>query len=391
MTIALIGNGFTGATFPLASHLHELGQEVDCYYIVKRGVASIESLDFGDKISYLASTVYDFPKSNQLYQYLSPDIDVRLVPVFNRKRRLERLGVGKVFPFLNRKIIQKFCHFLYQKKYDFINLIVHNPLELQIATFLKKNGIKFCVTFHEVLNNLIDAQDLKPQVKMVLKYDVPIVVHSQKTKDDLIRLSGERNLDKRIYLIHFGPFESYKQYGKGSNPVSFNNYLLYLGRITPYKGLKYLYEAVDMLDDIPNIKVVVAGSGHDEVLKRIKNDERFIVLNRFIENNELVGLIRESRAVICPYIAASQSGLVQTAMPFGKPIIATKVGAFTEIIKDGENGYLAEPADSLSLANAIRKLYNGKETGYEARIPECYNWNHIATEYIQLFEQYSRI
>ena len=68
MTIALIGNGFTGATFPLASHLHELGQEVDCYYIVKRGVSSIESLDFGGKIPYLASTVSDLPKSNQLYQ-----------------------------------------------------------------------------------------------------------------------------------------------------------------------------------------------------------------------------------------------------------------------------------------------------------------------------------
>ena len=391
MNIALIGNGFTGATLPLVNHLHKLGQKVDCYYIVKRGVSSIESLDFGDKISYIAGSVCDLSKSNQLYQYLSEEIDVELVPVFNRKIRLERLGVGKVFPFLNRKIIQKFCHFLFQKKYDLVNLIVHNPLELQIATFLKENGIKFCVTFHEVLNNLIDAQDLKPQVKMVLKYDVPIVVHSQKTKDDLIRLSVNNSLDKRIHLIHFGPFESYKQYGEGNTPVHLNDYLLFLGRITHYKGLKYLYEAVNMLDDIPNIKVVVAGSGNDEVLRQMKIDERFVVLNRFIGNNELVGLIRGSRAVICPYIAASQSGLVQTTMPFGKPIIATKVGAFTEIIKDGENGYLAEPADSLSLANAVRKLYNGKEAGNEARIPECYNWNHIATEYIQLFEQYSRI
>ena len=165
MNIALIGNGFTGATLPLVNHLHEFGQEVDCYYIVKRGVSSIESLDFGDKISYIAGSVCDLSKSNQLYQYLSPTIDVRLVPVFNRKIRLERLGVGKVFPFLNRKIIQKFCHFLYQKKYDLVNLIVHNPLELQIATFLKENGVKFCVTFHEVLNNLIDAQELKPLVK----------------------------------------------------------------------------------------------------------------------------------------------------------------------------------------------------------------------------------
>lgn len=390
MKIAVIAFGFTGATLPLVNHLHKLDQDVDCYYIVKRGVASIESLDFGDKISYLAGSVCDLPKSNQLYQYLSPTIDVRLVPVFNRKRRLERLGVGKVFPFLNRKIIQKFCHFLYQKKYDLVNLVVHSPIELQIATFLKENSIKFCVTFHEVLNDLIDAQELKPQVKMVLKYDVPILVHSQKTKDDLIRLSMDNSLDKRIHLIHFGPFESYKQYGEGNNPVHLNDYLLFLGRITQYKGLKFLYEAVNMLDDIPNIKVVVAGSGNDEVLRQMKIDERFVVLNRFIENNELVGLIRGSHAVICPYIAASQSGLVQTAMPFGKPVVATKVGAFTEIIKDGENGYLAEPADSSSLANAIRKIYKENINNYyEVCLQDAYDWKHIATEYIQLFKQYT--
>lgn len=390
MKIAVIAFGFTGATLPLVNHLHKLDQDVDCYYIVKRGVASIESLDFGDKISYLAGSVCDLPKSNQLYQYLSPTIDVRLVPVFNRKRRLERLGVGKVFPFLNRKIIQKFCHFLYQKKYDLVNLVVHSPIELQIATFLKENSIKFFVTFHEVLNDLIDAQELKPQVKMVLKYDVPILVHSQKTKDDLIRLSMDNSLDKRIHLIHFGPFESYKQYGEGNNPVHLNDYLLFLGRITQYKGLKFLYEAVNMLDDIPNIKVVVAGSGNDEVLRQMKIDERFVVLNRFIENNELVGLIRGSRAVICPYIAASQSGLVQTAMPFGKPVVATKVGAFTEIIKDGENGYLAEPADSSSLANAIRKIYKENINNYyEVCLQDAYDWKHIATEYIQLFKQYT--
>ncbi len=388
MKIAIIGNGFTGATLPLANHLHKLGHDVVCYYIVKRGVSSIESLDFGNKVSYLTDSVCDLPKSNQLYQYLSEEITVRLVSVFNRKRRLERLGVGKVFPLLNRRIIKCFCHFFSQKKYDFVNLIVHTPLELQIATFLREKGVNFCMTFHEVLNNLIDAQDLKPLVKSSLNLDVPIVVHSQKTKDDLIRLSGERNLDKRIHLIHFGPFESYKQYGNGNNPLHLNGYLLFLGRITKYKGLKYLYEAVNMLDDIPDLKVVVAGSGHDEVLKKMKADERFVVLNRFIENNELVGLIRGSRAVVCPYIAASQSGLVQTAMPFGKPVVATKVGAFTEIIKDGENGYLAEPADSSSLAHAIRKFYKDNNN-CEERILDAYNWKHIANEYIQLFKQYT--
>ena len=45
---------------------------------------------------------------------------------------------------------------------------------------------------------------------------------------------------------------------------------------------------------------------------------------------------------------------------FGNPIIATKVGALTESVKDGENGILVKPGDAVAFANAMQSLINDK-------------------------------
>ena len=147
----------------------------------------------------------------------------------------------------------------------------------------------------------------------------------------------------------------------------------------PYKGLKYLYESANMLDlESLNIRIVVAGGGYDPIITKMRSDKNFVVINHFIDNAELVGLIRNSIALVCPYISASQSGLVQTAMVFNKPVIATKVGAFEEVIEHGINGILCEPANASSLAKAINKVFELDNNKFSYNISEKLNWNYIS-------------
>ena len=94
--------------------------------------------------------------------------------------------------------------------------------------------------------------------------------------------------------------------------------------------------------------------------------------------------MKRSKGIVCPYIGASQSGLVQTAMVFGKPVVATRVGAFPEIIKEGVNGHLANPSDAKDLARSIHCLFNNNSP-YDFSLPSHLDWDTIALQYLELF------
>ena len=301
--------------------------------------------------------------------------------------------IGKVFPWLNNRLINRYVDAILSEHPDFVNLIIHNDLDVKIAKALNYNRIPFCISYHEVLTGLDVDQKLKPVVENTLSFGTPVIVHSPKTSLDLLKTSDDKNLENRIRLINLGVFESYLSYGEGSLPGGVpDKYLLYLGYIHPYKGLKYLLEAVKLIEDrLGDVRIVVAGGGYDPVISEMILNPRFVVYNHFISNVELVGLIRHCQAIVCPYIAASQSGLVQTAMIFNKPVIATKVGAFKEVVRDGVNGCLCEPADPKSLADTIIRFIERDEPFPISSVPNNLNWELIAGKYIQLFNEIQKI
>lgn len=389
MKIFIISNGFTGATLPLANSFALAGNKVKCLYIVEGGTKCIESLDFDAPIPMHWGKMVELSKKNRLYNYLDLNVDVSFMPTWKHRRRLEKIGIGKIFPILNSFLMKAYIKQIISEKPDVVNLVVHTEKEAMIAKKLKEVGIPFTITYHEVLHSLVGKESLRKHVLQTFKLDTPIICHSKKTAADLVNNVSGYDVKKHINLIHFGPFDSYKAYGKGFLPNGVpDKYLLYLGHIHPYKGLKYLFDAVEFLGEkIGSVKIVVAGNGYDPILDKMKKNSRFMLINRFIENAELVGLIRNCSAIICPYISASQSGLVQTGMVFNKPIVATRVGSFIEIIHDGVNGILCEAADAKSLANAINRVISNEVTFNSIDIPAYLKWDNIANKYMELYRK----
>ena len=146
--------------------------------------------------------------------------------------------------------------------------------------------------------------------------------------------------------------------------VIFNNsypVFLFYGFIKPYKGLDLLKQACKILNkkDI-HFNLIIAGAGEDASLPYFASMNNCIVINRFLTDDEMMYLNEISDVVLLPYKTASQSGIIPTSFMFGNPIIATKVGALTESIKDGENGILVKPDDAVTFANAMQSLINDK-------------------------------
>lgn len=385
MRIAIVGPGFTGTTFPLAQHLVEAGHHVDCYYFTVSGKVSIESLDFKSPIS-IQKIIYEVEKSNSLYRYLNPSINVYVLPVLRRHFKLESYYVGNAIRWTNLARVKIFNKYFFKKNYDRVILIDHSDETHYLAIALKKKGIKFITIYHEVLNNLITGGMRREVIASLSSVD-NVVVHCNDIKDIIIKESGISNIVQRLSVIRFGAFESFWQYGEGKG---FNGltpgFLLFMGRITPYKGVRYLYEAIEKLSHVHNLHIVIAGSGNDDVLEKIRNDRRFTLINRFIENDEIAWLTRNCSAIVCPYVAASQSGMIGLSLAYGKPMIATRVGAFPEVIKEGENGYLAEPCDSDSFASAIQRYLNSASV-FVFKSTEEMKWGRITKQYITLLER----
>jgi glycosyltransferase involved in cell wall biosynthesis len=85
--------------------------------------------------------------------------------------------------------------------------------------------------------------------------------------------------------------------------------------------------------------------------------------------------------VVLPYVSATQSGVVPVAYSFGKPVVATTVGALPEYVDHGRTGLLVPPRDEKKLAAAVVQLLqdvdlrhtmgeNGKRMLFEKCAPD---------------------
>lgn len=134
--------------------------------------------------------------------------------------------------------------------------------------------------------------------------------------------------------------------------------LLFLGRITPYKGLEVLLAAFERLSlRRPALRLCIAGEGslvpYHNALARLRNVE---VINRWLDDSEIGPLFGRASLVVLPYTSASQSGVLAAAAGFGLPVIATRTGGLPEQIQSGETGLLVAPGSVEELAAAIERL-----------------------------------
>lgn len=140
--------------------------------------------------------------------------------------------------------------------------------------------------------------------------------------------------------------------------------LLLPGRIYAYKGFDVLLEALPRIAAaVPSVRVVIAGEGNFAPWMALqqRHRDRVRLINRYLSESELSGLLLESALIVLPYREASQSGMALLAASFGKPVVASRVGAIPDVIEDGVTGMLVEPGRPDALAESIVPLLRDPE------------------------------
>jgi glycosyltransferase involved in cell wall biosynthesis len=174
----------------------------------------------------------------------------------------------------------------------------------------------------------------------VLETAERVVVHSERAVEQLVELGLGRERIARIPHPVFpaGPLAPPK-----------GRTLLFFGLIRDYKGLDVLLEA---LPQIPDAKLVVAGDPVDPVRKIPGVDWRL----GFVPEREVPKLMAEAAAVVLPYRRLDSSGVLATAIGYGRPVVVSDVGSLGEIVREYGAGEVVPPGDPDALAEATTRL-----------------------------------
>ncbi len=139
--------------------------------------------------------------------------------------------------------------------------------------------------------------------------------------------------------------------------VGAGGYLLYVGRLSPEKGLLTLLEA---LRQIPELPLKLAGRGPEEEQLRSYVQTHGMAHVEFLgfqTADQLVSLRHRADAVVLPTMSyENASGALLEAMAQGVPCLATRIGGNPELIEDEKNGFLVRPQDVHDWVRTIRRF-----------------------------------
>jgi glycosyltransferase involved in cell wall biosynthesis len=129
-------------------------------------------------------------------------------------------------------------------------------------------------------------------------------------------------------------------------------YLLFLGKLEPIKGIRPL---LDACRSAPQVQLILAGRVEgpfaDELPVLLPSNARYVGMK---QGEELRQLLQNSLAIILPSLwYENQPFSILEAFAYGKPVIASDLGGMTELVTHHERGLLVPPGDVNSLTEAM--------------------------------------
>lgn len=173
----------------------------------------------------------------------------------------------------------------------------------------------------------------------------------------------QRKIVHHNYCIRLEDFP----YSKESDP-----YYVFLGRLSPEKGVHTLLEAVRSIPEMP-LKIIGDGPEREKLEKLADTHEsEHVSFEGFVSKEEIVRLVSRARFVVIPSEWFDNSPLViYESFALGKPVIAADIGGMAELIDHGRTGFKFPAGDASKLSEQIQKLISDEslcaELGANAR------------------------
>ena len=163
--------------------------------------------------------------------------------------------------------------------------------------------------------------------------------------------------------------------------------ILFFGYVRRYKGLHILLDAMPAILKSVKLKLLIVGEFYDDEQKYRDQitkkglQDNVIVHSDYVPNDQVNKYFSAADVVVLPYVSATQSGIVQIAYQFDKPVIATDVGGLSEVVLNGRTGYIVKPESPEAVAEAVVRFYGeGREDEFVRNVKEekkKYSWDSL--------------
>lgn len=213
------------------------------------------------------------------------------------------------------------------------------------------------------------------------------------------RLREEVGLDPaRVRVVHHGAFD-YLTRLREERPLppelrgAAGPVVLFFGLLRPYKGLDTLLEAFRRLE---GAELWIVGNPRMDVapLRRAAASARGRVrfLTRFVADAEIPAIFRRADLVVLPHRDVEHSGVLYTALAFGRPLLLSAVGGFPEVAERGA-ARLVPPGDPAALVAALERLLGDEAARSDLARAAAraaagpYSWREAARRTLALYEE----
>lgn len=237
---------------------------------------------------------------------------------------------------------------------------------------LRRSGLKLVATAHDIRRShgLIWHSYEVEQLKRLYRSCEAIFVHSEYQRQDLVDFAGVPA--DRVVVVPHGPYyhgpptaskeELRRRYGI---PLD-KQVALFFGDIRPDKNLDLLLRAMVPYKD--RLFLLVAGRIKGANPHPLEYYHRIVAENgisdavrfdiRFIPDDEVADLFTLADWVALPYGRSftSQSGVLNVAVVYRRPVLASGCGTFRETVKAYEIGIIVPPDDVAELTAGIRTM-----------------------------------
>ncbi len=184
-----------------------------------------------------------------------------------------------------------------------------------------------------------------------LKHDAIHTV-SEATKDDVIKFGAK----KPIYVI---PNSIEIETSANTEPKSLQ--FVYVGRLVFYKNLEVVLKALKIVKKTySEIKLIIVGDGPhrknlESLVQKLKIEAN-VKFAGFLPAVNIIYLLSSFQALVFPSVCEGFGLVILEAFAQNKPVLVANIRPLSDIVSDGNTGYVLSPYNESDWADAIKKI-----------------------------------
>lgn len=266
-------------------------------------------------------------------------------------------------------------------------------------------GIRYVVTTHgSDLHYLSRDRRLVGLIRDSLNVCAAITANSAFTRRWFLDMFGHeyerklRTIPGGVYLDEYKRDETTCRTIDEKFGLKGKKVVLFTGRLTPQKGVDFLIRAARSIKG----EVLILGDGPERVRLQVLIDGMKLTNCRilgYMKPGEQIGFkafYGRADVYVAPSTWKEPLGLViLEAMAAKTPVISTRAGGVTSLIKDGYNGYLVHVRNASEIADRVNRLLSDEalctkmgDRAYE-QVVKYYTWNRIAEQFTAIYKKHA--